>query len=308
MHNTQSLRWLLLSKLSMPVLATVILSAPLSYFVALHYADKVYDSWLLDSAKSLAQEVKSQQHKITFNLPDIAVEVFRWDSMDKTFFKVGSESLGVMGGDKELPSPAASELSQSHPHFANDEFQDQPIRIVSIVTTPMPNEDNDVFDVVVSVAETLNKRHKMMHEILLAVMLPQFFLLLITGLHIGLGINRVLSPLKNLTQFIAQRSPRDLNPIPEAGVPLEVRSLTHTINSLLRQLGDILNSQQYFIENAAHQLRTPLAGLKVQAERALSADSMEAIQPALAQIGNAADRVARLSTQLLVLARSESVT
>jgi len=91
-------------------------------------------------------------------------------------------------------------------------------------------------------------------------------------------------------------------------VPLEVRSLTHTINAQLQRLGSTLNTQQRFIENAAHQLRTPLAGLKVQSERALAAENLETIKPALAHIKSSADRVAHLSTQLLVLAPSESIS
>ncbi|WP_446809748.1 histidine kinase dimerization/phospho-acceptor domain-containing protein [Methylomonas sp. 2BW1-5-20] len=114
--------------------------------------------------------------------------------------------------------------------------------------------------------------------------------------------------MNDLSKLIAQRSAKDLNPISDAGVPLEVRSLTHTINAQLQRLGSTLNTQQRFIENAAHQLRTPLAGLKVQVERALAAENLETMKPALAHIKSSADRVAHLSTQLLVLARSESIS
>ncbi|MBS1214303.1 MAG: sensor histidine kinase, partial [Proteobacteria bacterium] len=86
-----------------------------------------------------------------------------------------------------------------------------------------------------------------------------------------------------------------------------MRSLTHTINALLQKLAAAMVAQQRFIENAAHQLRTPLAGLKIQAERAMRAGDTDSMKPALAYIKTSADRVSHLSTQLLVLARSESV-
>ncbi len=240
---------------------------------------------------------------MTFDLPPIAVEVFRWDAMDKTFFKVESQSGGFMAGDKALPTPSILAMAKEQPSFSDSEIQGKRVRVVSVLTAPKATSD----EVLVSVAETLNKRRSMMNEILLAVVLPQILLIFITGFHIWTGINRGLRPLNELARNIALRSARELNPIPDAGVPSEVRSLTHTINALLQRLGSSMVTQRRLIENAAHQLRTPLAGLKVQAERALRADDLATMKPALAHIKNAADRVAHLSTQLLVLARSESV-
>ncbi|CAD6873345.1 sensor histidine kinase [Methylomonas fluvii] len=304
MNKPQSLRAQLLSKLTLPLLFVVLLDAAASYFVAMHYTDLAYDRWLLDSVKSLTQEVHAQQNHVTFELPPIAVEVFRWDDVDKTFFKVESQAEGFMAGDADLPSPPITTLASNEPFFSNGEIEGHEVRIVSVLTTPTPSSEH----VLVSVAETLNKRRSMMTEILLAVVLPQFLLLFITGFHVWTGVNRGLRPLNDLVAHLAERSARDFNPILDANVPLEVRSLTHTINDLLQRLGSTLITQQRFIENAAHQLRTPLAGLKLQAERARSADNPEAMKAALGHIKNAADRVAHLSTQLLVLARSESVS
>ncbi|MDD2769868.1 MAG: ATP-binding protein, partial [Methylococcus sp.] len=179
----------------------------------------------------------------------------------------------------------------------------KPIRIVSVLTAPTAASG----EVLVSVAETLNKRRGMMSEILFAVVLPQILLVLVTGVHIWTGVNRGLHPLRNLARIIAGRSARDLDPIPDTDVPLEVRSLTHTINELLQRLAASMATQRRFIENAAHQLRTPLAGLKIQAERALRAQDPETMRPALIHTKNSADRVAHMSTQLLVLARSEAI-
>jgi two-component system sensor histidine kinase TctE len=290
--------------LTLPLMLVVALDAAVSYYVALHYSDQTYDRWLLDSARSLAQQVKAHKDKITLDLPPIAVEMFRWDDMDKTFFKVESRATGFMAGDRGLPGPGIDGLGKDQPLFSDNEFQGQRIRVVSVLTTPTPNSG----DVLVSVAETLHKRRGMMNEILLAVVLPQLLLVLITVLHLWAGINRGLRPLRELTGIIAKRSAKDLNPIPDAGVPLEVRTLTHTINALLQRLGSAMATQRRFIENAAHQLRTPLAGLKVQAERAARSGDLESMRPALAHLKNSTDRLSRLTTQLLVLARSESVT
>jgi two-component system sensor histidine kinase TctE len=304
MNKPKSLRAQLLSKLTMPLLVVVILDAAASYYVATHFTNQAYDRWLLDSAKSLVQEVKAHQDHVTFELPPIAVEVFRWDDMDETFYKVESQKTGFMAGDDSLPSPAISNLNKDLPFFFDGEIDEQPVRVVSVLTVPKTSTEQ----VIVSVAETVNKRRSMMSELLTAVILPQILLVLITGYHIWTGVNRGLSPLKDLARKIARRSAKEFDPIADAGVPLEVRSLTNTINALLQRLGSTLITQQRFIENAAHQLRTPLAGLKIQAERALSADNPESMRLALMHIKNSTNRLAHLNTQLLVLARSESIS
>lgn len=304
MSKPKSLRAQLLSKLTLPLLLLVLLDAAASYYVAVYYSDQAYDRWLLDSAKSLAQEVKTQQDHVTFELPPIAVEVFRWDDMDETFYKVESQSSGFIAGDEGLPSPDITQLHQGQPLFFDGEIDDQPVRVVSVMAMPADSNEH----VLISVAETVNKRRSMMNELLLAVLLPQILLIWIIAYHIWTGVNRGLKPLNELARKIARRSVKEFDPIADAGVPLEVRALTDTINSLLQRLGSTLISQQRFIENAAHQLRTPLAGLKLQAERAVNADNPETMRQALMHIKNASDRVARLNTQLLVLARSENIS
>jgi two-component system sensor histidine kinase TctE len=299
----KSIRSRILSRLALPFIVLVLLDAAVSYAVALHFANTAYDHWLLDSASSLAQQVKGKQDKITFELPPIALEVFRWDAIDKTFFKVESATSGFIAGDRALPAPAEPLTEQKTPHFSDGKVQNKSVRIVSLVMIPSDSREA----VRISVAETLNKRRLMMAQILTAVAVPQCLLLLVAGFHIWTGISRGLKPLQELAAAIDQRSAKDLDPIPDKDAPLEVHSLTHTINALLQKLGAAMMSQRRFVENAAHQMRTPLAGLKLQAERALQSDDFEAMKLTMGQIKNAADRVAHLNNQLLTLACSESM-
>jgi two-component system sensor histidine kinase TctE len=303
MHKTQSLRSQLLLRLTLPLFFVVVLDAGVSYYVALHYADLAYDRWLLDSTRSLAQEIKIQNGAATFEASPTALKIFRWDDVDKTFFKIQSQRMGFLAGDKAVPDPSDPTMAREQPYYFDSAIQGKKVRVVAMLITPQDSSE----EVLVEVAETLNKRRSMTKDILLAVVLPQLLLVLITGLHIWMGVNRGLRPLHALTREIAQRSSRDLTPVPDSRVPLEALSLIHTINDLLNRLASAMAAHKRFVENAAHQLRTPLAGLKVQAERALRADDFAAIQPALAQIKSSADRVAHLSAQLLVLARSEPV-
>lgn len=297
----KSLRTLLLRRLTWPLLSLVLVDVAISYVVALHFSNRAYDRWLLDSARSLAQEVKSHEDRIWFELPPIAVEVFRWDEVDKTFYKIESVETGFLAGDRGLPSPDADTLQLDQPLYRDKLMAGEPVRVVSILYLPAASDER----VVVSVAETLHKRQAIVRDIILAVALPQLFLVVLALVHVRTGIRRGLQPLEQLNHMIDVRTAKDLSPIPDSDVPLEVRSLTHTINALLGRLGAAISSQQRFIENAAHQLRTPLAGLKIQAERAARAQHIEELKPALTHIMGSVDRASHLVSQLLALARSE---
>jgi len=303
MPKPRSLKSVILLRLAIPLIIFMTVETVLSYFVTLHYVDNAYDRWLLDSARSLTQEIKLQAGRVVVDLPPEALEIFKWDESDKTYFKIISAQQGVIAGDKFVPEPFAPDTDWSKPVFFDEMMYAEPVRVVSMLLPPEPGAEQ----VFVHVAETVNKRRAMMIDILLADLVPQLLLVLVVGLFLLRGIKRGLQPLQLLANEIAQRSPRDLRPIPEQHVYQEVQVLTNTINELLQRLAYGIASQQRFIANAAHQLRTPLAGLKLQAARALREQNIEAMQPALVQIQNSADRMAHLTTQLLVLARSEPI-
>ena len=116
-----------------------------------------------------------------------------------------------------------------------------------------------------------------------------------------------MSPFHKLAKQIARRSPQDLSPMADTYAFTEVKTLTDTINQLLTRLTAAIAAQQRFIANAAHQLRTPLAGLKLQAEVAQRENNLDTMQASLRQIQNSTDRVSHMITQLLSLARSEPI-
>jgi len=303
MNKQRSLKTEILLRVAVPLIFFISFESVLSYFVTLHHADVAYDRWMLDSARSLAQEIKVRKGKVFVELPPAALEIFKWDETDKTYFKIISEGQGMLAGDKFVPEPFDVETDWTHPVLFDDEMYGEPVRVVSMQIM-LANTSEKVF---VHVAETLNKRRNMMMDILLADLVPQMALVLLAGIYLVFGVNRGLQPLHTLADEIAKRSPRDLRPIPEQHVFLEVRALTDTINDLLERLGQAIASQQRFIANAAHQLRTPLAGLKLQVERAQREQDLPAMKPALTQIQGCADRMSHLTTQLLVLARSEPI-
>ncbi|MGZ8956143.1 MAG: sensor histidine kinase N-terminal domain-containing protein, partial [Methylovulum sp.] len=304
MSKIKSLKSEILFRLVIPLIFFVLIDAVLSYFVTLHYVDEAYDRWLLDSAKSLTQRIKVHDGKVVAELPPAALEIFKWDEGDETYFKIISTEKEMLAGDNLVPEPLWPETDWSHPVYFYDQMYGEPVRVVSMLITFHETPEK----IFIHVAETLNKRRNMMTDILLADLIPQITLVFLTGIYLLAGLKRGLQPLHILAKKISRRSSHDLSPIPESHVFLEVRTLTDTINDLLAAHTQAIATQQRFIANAAHQLRTPLAGLKLQAERALREEDLPAMRPALKQIQSCADRLSHLTTQLLVLARSEPIS
>lgn len=302
-NKVRSLKRQLLLSLGIPLIFFVAADTVLSYYVTQHYVNETYDRWLVDSAESLVQEIREGSDTAILELPRVALEMFEWDEVDKIHFKIVSDELELLAGDAFVPDPLFEVSDWSKPIFFDDQMYDEPVRVVSMRVGRKDNADQ----VFIHVAETKNKRRLMMRDFLLVDLGTQLLLVFLTGTFLLTGVKRGLQPLQVLAQEIAQRSPNDLSPTPTNPTFLEVQTLTDTINDLLRQLDQAIATQNRFIANAAHQLRTPLAGLKLQAERALREQDPNQIKPALVQIEECAGRLSHLVTQLLVLAKSEPI-
>jgi len=298
----KSLRKTILQRLLVPLIAFMGCETVLSYYVTLHYVNETYDHWLLDSASSLAQEIKIRDANVLIELPNSTLEIVRWDEQDKTFFKIFSKKRGLLAGDVFVPEYSGGN-DFSKPFFYESYIDQEPVRVVLLRVQRADIQDTFY----IHVAETLNKRHAMMIDILLADLIPQFLMVMFASCFLVSGLTKGLHPLKVLADEITKRSPLDLSPIADANVLVEVKTLIDTINGLLARLSAAIVGQQRFVANAAHQLRTPLAGFSVQVERALREENIADIKPALSQMRNCTERLSHTVNQLLVLAKTEPV-
>jgi len=158
----------------------------------------------------------------------------------------------------------------------------------------------------VQVAETREKRSVLAAEIIKGVMLPQFVILPLAVLLVWLALARGIKPLNRLEERIRARRPEDLSPLNHRGVPMEVVPLVDAVNDLLRRLNESLATQKRFLADAAHQLKTPLAGLRMQAELAQREGmSTGELKRSLEQIARSSMRATHTVNQLLSLARAE---
>ncbi|MCZ7561306.1 MAG: ATP-binding protein [Burkholderiaceae bacterium] len=159
----------------------------------------------------------------------------------------------------------------------------------------------------VQVGETLQRRSQLANEIIKGVIFPQFLILpLALGL-VWFGLSRGLAPLQSLQHRIRTRRPDDLSPIDPRGAPEEIAPLVDAFNDLLARRALSLGAQKRFIADAAHQMKTPLAGLRTQAELAMRETDPKQLQRSLMQLVRSAARTAHLVSQLLSLAHTENL-
>jgi len=297
-----SLRRKLLVWLLLPLLSLWLAGAVVAYFMALNFTNVAYDRALFDSTRSLAEQVRVVGGHTEVELPRSAVQILLSDEFDRVYFQVNGRSGRLISGEPDLPRPPV-EGKIGMPILHDGKLHGEKLRIASLYVIPLGELTGRT--VLVQVAETLNKRHILAGEILTGMLVPQLALILLAMLIVWFGVGKGLVPLRQMRREIASRSHRDLSPLAEANAPEEMQPLIHAINELMGRLDQALGAQQRFIADAAHQFRTPLAGLKAQTDLALRQTDPEKQRHALEQLSAGAGRTVRLINQMLALARVE---
>ncbi|HEX7348051.1 MAG TPA: sensor histidine kinase N-terminal domain-containing protein [Rhodanobacteraceae bacterium] len=300
MVRNSSLRRRLLLFVSVPLLAVLVCGGIVNYVIGLHYANKVYDRWLLDSAEAIGDLVNSDAGRN--ELSDQARILLQFSVKARNEFTVRSQRYGVLAGDEALPQPPASARTDG-PIFTDFDDHGQPMRMASVF---LANKSDPGDVLIISTAETINKRRALARELLVSTVPIELLLIVVAMGLVWLGINRGLQVLDPLAHEIRSRDAGDLSPLRTIDAPLEVQPLVATIDALLARLDRMMRQQQRFIADAAHQLRTPLAGLRLQAERALADPRPETVREALAHVERLSAGTARAAGQLLALARAQA--
>jgi two-component system sensor histidine kinase TctE len=303
------LDWLLV-----PLMLLWPVSIVLTYVSAKSLSNPPYDRALAESTQALSEQLKLANGRVIADLPRPAREILRADDTDTVYFQVLGTRGEFVAGDPELPLPDEYEaIVPGQVQFRNDFLHGVEVRIAYLHSAPAGLSTSDPARLVrlplVQVAETLNKRTELANEIVKGVILPQFIVLPLAVVLIWFGLVRGLVPLAELSQRIGRRKPGDLSPIDTQAAPEEVAPLIRSINQLMQRLDESIKGQQRFIANAAHQLRTPLAGLKTQTELALLQSQGESdiveLRKSLSQMALSTERAARMVNQLLALTRAE---
>jgi two-component system sensor histidine kinase TctE len=302
--RTQLLLWLVT-----PILVLLIGSAWVTYAVAIGLTTEAYDKALLDSVYSVAACVQVRHNKVVVDLPPPALAILLESMKDHVYYQVLDNGGRLLAGDSFISSPErsptfreGSRMDAKSADYRYSEINHEEVRIASMY---FPVHDKPGESVLIQVGETMHGREQIANQILIGVIFMQLLMVSSCVLAVWFGVARGLQPLGKVRDAVATRTPSDLRTIAGVDVPKEVRPLVQAINDLLGRLREDIEAQRRFVANAAHQLRTPIAGLKMQSELALRQKDPKDVHHALGLILTGAERAARLANQLLALARSE---
>jgi two-component system sensor histidine kinase TctE len=298
-----------------PLLLLWPMSVALTWLVAQNIANRPYDRELGELARTIARQVVVEPGSDTrgtshvgLKLPELAADVLRADDTDRIYFQVLGARGEFVAGDRELPQPDEPPAPPQELRYRDEEVQAEQVRVAYfwLAATGRAGESPPL----IQVAETLDKRSRLATEIIKGVILPQFVILPVAVLLVWLALARGISPLNELQQRIRKRESQDLSPIEQRDAPEEVAPFVGAINDLLSRLDTSISAQKHFLADAAHQLKTPLAGLRMQAElaqREIDSGNGDpaSIKRSLQQIAHSSQRAAHMVNQLLAMARAE---
>lgn len=297
-----SIRRRLLLLLSAPLALLLTAGVLFDYLSTTSPLHAAYDQVLASSIVAVAAHLNiGPDGRVKSELSDQAIAVLRADNHDEIYYLVLDADGGFVAGDAGLP---VAPEGRDNPSFTDAEYRDAPVRIATYRLT------NSSGVIAISVAETTNKRREAMHNMLSFIVASDLAQLIGTLLLVWIGVRAGLRPLLALRDQIARRSARDLAPLDESQVPGEVRPLTQALNRLFATVVEAASAQHRFLANAAHQLRTPLAGLQAQLE-VLSHDFKQqgsadpTLQERIGRLHAGMQRLAHTANQLLALARAE---
>jgi len=292
-----SIRRRLLRLLVLPVAFVLVAGTVADLLTSVGPIREAYDQALSDAALALALNVQvDAQGRIDAHVSREALNILRTDTADQIYFQIGLPDGSVLAGDENLPRAVNA---GQNPARQTASFRGEQIRLVTYrdLTRAGP--------VLVTVAETMRKRGTIRSRLWLAALWADLLELFAVLACVWIGVRIALGPLDQVGEQIAARSTTDLTPLPNTGVPFELRNMVDKLNALLATLDESGRAERQFLESAAHQLRTPLAGLLAQLDLLVADETNPEKRGHLLYTRDAAQRLSRTTQQLLALAKSE---
>lgn len=307
-RHVASLRRRLLVWILLPLAGLIGINAWVAYGNAVQAANEAYDRSLYLAARTLAEELEWRDGRVQLDMMKAAGFLFENHTGSRLFYKVETPTGRWLAGVEALPDvPVVGQSAVKY--FALVQFDDgvylnQPVRLAQLTHVM---EDADVKEPLlkITVAETMEARQQLIQSILWDTLGSQGLLLLAAALLVLWGVQRGIRPLEVFRQQLARKADDDFSPIHPPDLPRELRPLIETLNSYLDRLGRLIDIRKRFLDNAAHQLRTPLTALKTQlalVQRNAEPEQSEALLMAARQT---TDDAVRLTEQLLAMTRVE---
>lgn len=292
------LRRRLLIALLIPLILILVASSMFDYRLAKQTANAAHDQGLADSIFDLESHIRKQHNPAFLDLTEETEAMLRSNAPDMLYFSIRDADGRVLAGDSNLPGfamPTDDEVA-----FSDGAHLGNAVRI-AVHRLKLP-----AGEIYIVVMETTEKRILSSQRILTAMVLPNLAVIFATLLAVFLGVRQGLLPLRAVELEIAARSVNDLREIELAGTPSEIHPMLRRLNELFALLRESVEIQQRFIADAAHQLRTPLAGLQMQLDLAAGEGAFSNNSERLGHIEEATARIGHLLAQLLAYARAET--
>lgn len=315
--HRRSLAWHLLVRLLPAVLALATVDIVVTFALTHKLNTQSHDRALINTTRALARQVVLTPHGPQLDPSWNSTRFLTPDPDERTYFRISVDGA-VIAGTAALPAAPSFEeresaeaepgallsladaIDRAVPTLYDSVVEGLPVRAAALHFTA------DGYLVEVTMAETLNTRTRFIEEIISALVAGQLLLITLLGFVIVTAVRSGLESVSKLSDEIEGRSIDDLQPIAGEDVPAELTPLIAKINSLLARLDEAVAAQRRFIGHAAHQLRTPLSGLKLECELMLSRPLPDDVRQRAERIKGVANRMIRVGEQLLVLARIDA--
>ncbi|MBI1218009.1 MAG: sensor histidine kinase [Rhodobacteraceae bacterium] len=298
-----SLRLRLMGWLAGPVAVVLAASVWLSYANALHQATLIMNRDLTSSARMMAEQVRFRDGAVGVVVPPAALEIFATDSHDEVAYAVFDPAGVLIAGFPGLTPPARA-AGDTGPVLFDAVFRGDEVMRAVTLRQPVITPDGTVV-ATVAVGETLRSRNALVRALWLRGFAQQAVLVLAAALSIWVGISRELRPLMRLRRAVLDRPPQSVEPFDETAIQTELRPLVAALNAHMARLAAYLDRQQRFLDGAAHQMRTPLAILKMQLGVARRGTTPDQVREVLGTVDSGLTAMTRVTNQLLTLGRVE---
>ena len=279
----------------------------LTWRTAVDAANAAYDRSLLGAIKAMDANISTASGGLGVELPYRLLEFFELTANGRVYYRVATEDGLVDIGNADLPPPPRVLVSES-PQYSDATYYDEPVRVGSyarVLDPPLAGQAAGQ-RVIIQIAETLESRQAFTRALVLESVARDLLLLVVAiGLMTG-AVGWALRPLTRLRNEVEARSALDLTPILPAGIPADVLPLVEAINHHVERSRQQTQARQRFVEDASHQLRTPLATLTTQIGFALREPDPAKQREALLAIKTQLEETVWQTNQMLTLARVDS--
>lgn len=305
MTRPASLRAGLLRRVVLPLAAAVAIDAAITYVNAHNTATMVQDRLLQGSARIVAEQLRFEDGAFQLHIPPAALELFQASQVDRIYYRVTTASGQLLAGYEDLAAPSGK-LQQELPFFFDTIVRDETARAVAYLQPVVGAPDGA--PVLVEIGQTMRGHAQLARGLWMHAIAQQLVILALAAALVAWGLRKGLQPLIRLRDLMLARQPGTLQPLHTADVPAELAPLVGALNHYIARLEEHAGAQRVFVQNAAHQLKTPFALLTTQAAWAARSAHGSAKDEAIAALRRTLQQAVRLLNQLLTLSAADAAS